>query len=450
MPTVAMCSIATSNLPISWRIITGGRFSPTSTCRCACWRERLRNRNLAARWPTWPPSTWTPSAGQRKRQSKLFPNVQTFTRWVWCCSKRLPASEPSEIWLPRMKSAFWPESWPNVVVSRLRWCVRSFRKFPSIWKGLCRAARCPDQRIATPTPECSPVRLTVVATSPDSARIADARSDYAFGHPLPFHAFGRVRHLAARARQRGQHLLQPAANRRRSVAGTEQDLSATVLAYNLVVYPFCFWACYRLVGPVWRACRDRGTEHAECPEPGWTRRRALSLPLWAVGLACIGWLPGGILFPTAISYFDVPLDPALFGRFVISFTLSGLIAATYSFFGIEFVVLRILYPYFWPNVRDVQQVISEEIRPQDTRLKVFQFLAGVIPLAGAFLLVAVGPEVSSTRGFRLLLTGLIVLGMVGFGVAMWVNQVLSFTLTVLTRRHGRPAEWSRYMGRARQ
>ena len=139
----------------------------------------------------------------------------------------------------------------------------------------------------------------------------------------------------------------------------------------------------------------------------------------------------------------------LFGRFVISFTLSGLIAATYSFFGIEFVVLRILYPYFWPDVRDIQQVIGQEIQPQDTRLKVFQFLAGVIPLAGAFLLVAVGPEVSGARGFRLLLTGLIVLGMVGFGVAMWVNQVLSFTLAVLTRRHGRPAEWSRYMGRAR-
>ena len=222
-----------------------------------------------------------------------------------------------------------------------------------------------------------------------------------------------------------------------------------IVAYNLAVYPFCFWACYRLVGPVWRAWRDRGVEHAQCPEPSWTRRRALSLPLWAVGLACLGWLPGGIFFPAAISYFDGPVDLDLFGRFVISFTLSGLIAATYSFFGIEFVVLRILYPYFWPNVRDVQQVIGQEIRPQDRRLKIFQFLAGVIPLAGAFLLVAVGPEVSSARGFRLLLTGLIVLGMVGFGVAMWVNQLLSFTLAVLTRRHGRPAEWSRYMGRSK-
>jgi hypothetical protein len=41
-----------------------------------------------------------------------------------------------------------------------------------------------------------------------------------------------------------------------------------------------------------------------------------------------------------------------------------------------------------------------------------------------------------------------VLGMVGFGVAMWVNQVLSMTLAVLTRRQGRPVEWSRYLGRS--
>lgn len=223
----------------------------------------------------------------------------------------------------------------------------------------------------------------------------------------------------------------------------------TVLAYNLVVYPFCLWACYRLVAPVWRAWRDRGTEHSTaCQEPTWSRRRALSLPLWMVVLACVGWLPGGILFPIAISYFDGPLDSSMFARFFVSFTLSGLIALTYSFFGLEFVVLRILYPYFWPNVRDIQQVIGQEIRPHDTRLKVFQLLAGVIPLAGAFLLVAVGPEVSSGRSFRILLTSLIVLGMVGFGVAMWVNQVLSMTLAVLTRRQGRPVEWSRYMGRS--
>ncbi len=222
-----------------------------------------------------------------------------------------------------------------------------------------------------------------------------------------------------------------------------------VLAYNLIVYPFCLWGCYWLVAPVWRAWGAGQDESRVCQDPSWTRRRVLSLPLWMVALACVGWLPGGVLFPVLISFFDVPLEAGLFGRFFISFTLSGLIAITYSFFGLEFVALRVLYPSFWPNVRDVQQVIGQEIRPQDRRLKIFQFLAGVIPLAGAFLLVAMSTEAGGGRNFRLLLIGLIALGMVGFGVAMWVNQVLSQTLAVLTRRHGRPAEWSRYLGRAK-
>jgi serine/threonine protein kinase len=219
-----------------------------------------------------------------------------------------------------------------------------------------------------------------------------------------------------------------------------------VLAYNLIVYPFCLWACFSLIAPVWRAWRNIRDGRLAPQDPSTTRKQALALPLWMVLLACLGWLPGGILFPALISWFDAPLEPGLYGRFFISFTLSGLIAITYSFFGLEFVVLRVLYPGLWPDVRDVHQIVGQEIHPQDRRLKLFQLLAGVIPLAGAFLLVAVGAEVSGGRSFRLLLTSLIVLGMVGFGVAMWVNQALSQTLSVLTRRHGRPVEWSRYLG----
>ena len=87
-------------------------------------------------------------------------------------------------------------------------------------------------------------------------------------------------------------------------------------------------------------------ESRVCQDPSWTRRRVLSLPLWMVALACVGWLPGGVLFPVLISFFDVPLEAGLFGRFFISFTLSGLIAITYPPSVLEFVALRVLYPSF--------------------------------------------------------------------------------------------------------
>ena len=39
----------------------------------------------------------------------------------------------------------------------------------------------------------------------------------------------------------------------------------------------------------------------------------------------------------------------MFWHFLISFTLSGLIAMTYSLFAIQFVVLRVLYPRAAPD-----------------------------------------------------------------------------------------------------
>ena len=62
-------------------------------------------------------------------------------------------------------------------------------------------------------------------------------------------------------------------------------------------------------------------------------------------------------------------------------------------------------------------------------------LAGVIPLTGTALMVAVSPENlpgTSYRAFRLLVTGLIALGMLGCGLALSANDRLRQTLTALT------------------
>jgi hypothetical protein len=57
----------------------------------------------------------------------------------------------------------------------------------------------------------------------------------------------------------------------------------------------------------------------------------------------------------------------------------------------------------------------------------------MIPLAGAVLMISVGPAISGERAFRLLLTSLLVLGIGGFGVTTVVHHLLSQTLAVLTR-----------------
>jgi hypothetical protein len=57
-------------------------------------------------------------------------------------------------------------------------------------------------------------------------------------------------------------------------------------------------------------------------------------------------------------------------------------------------------------------------------------------LAGAVLMIGVGPAISGERALRLLIAALIVLGMCGFGVTTVVHHLLSQTLAVLMRADG--------------
>ncbi len=153
-------------------------------------------------------------------------------------------------------------------------------------------------------------------------------------------------------------------------------------------------------------------------------------------LTCAGWLPGGVLFPLGIHLGAGPLGVEEFVHFIISFTVSGLIALTYCFFGVQFIVLRVLYPRLWAEAQDRRETAREELAAVRPRLRRFQFLAGVIPLCAAVLLVEVGSEVPGQRTFRLLITALIALSMAGFVLAITVSNLLFQTLTVLTTSEG--------------
>jgi serine/threonine protein kinase len=216
--------------------------------------------------------------------------------------------------------------------------------------------------------------------------------------------------------------------------------------YNVLIYPACLTTMFCLLVLPFRAWRAL-TRLAPCDNAWVTaaRRRALTLPAWGVILSCLGWLPGGVLFPLGIYLMhpaSSPIHGTVWVHFLISFTISGLIALTYSYFAIQVVVLRILYPRFWVSPSGLREKIAEELTAHRPKLWLFQLLAGVIPLTGAVLLVGVGPEVSGDRAFRLLAMTLILLGMAGFGLAVLANNFLAQTIAVLTRKgvaaHYRP------------
>lgn len=207
-----------------------------------------------------------------------------------------------------------------------------------------------------------------------------------------------------------------------------------VVVYNLLAYPLLLGIFLRkvwLVHRTWRAV-NQGQAPADVVQ---RRRQALTLPAWLAGLSALGWLPGGILFPIALSLLAPPVPPLLFAQFLVSFTLSGLIAITYSATLMELLVVRVLYPSLFVETRNLQTVARSELRHVSGRLAMLQFLAVLIPATGAILMLGVGPEhstASSYQAFRILVTATLAAGMVGLGLAVYLAAEIRETVGRLT------------------
>ena len=214
-----------------------------------------------------------------------------------------------------------------------------------------------------------------------------------------------------------------------------------VVGYNCLAYPLSLLAGLCLIIPLYRGWR-RFTGPCDLAEADVRsiRRKLLNVPIWVVMLSCAGWLPGGVMFPLALNLLSGPISAEVFGHFILSFTLSGLIAMTYAFFGVQLISLRVLYPQLWINAARLDQAAAEELRPLARRTAFFQLLAGVIPLVGAVMMVGVGTEELNAPTFRFLVTALIALGMAGFGLAIAAASAIHRTVSVLAGMERRPRD----------
>ena len=197
-----------------------------------------------------------------------------------------------------------------------------------------------------------------------------------------------------------------------------------VLAYNLLVYPLCVgWIARKAVlalGPF----THRNVGDAAAGEPAATaeavdrsRRRALRLPRQAAIIACVGWFPGTVVFPLALSTVDGVVGGEVWFHFAVSFLLAGSLAATYGGFLAYGVVLRAIYPAYWTDRRHYHRRCGEELAGLPDRLRRLNWLTAVVPLTGAAVLVLAEDRGASGDGrdetYRFLVVSLIVLGAVG-------------------------------------
>jgi hypothetical protein len=205
-----------------------------------------------------------------------------------------------------------------------------------------------------------------------------------------------------------------------------------VVAYNGIIYPIAFALFVRTLWPVWKTWQAMcGVDAIAADRVAAARRQALRLPLWVAGLTVCGWLTGGLLFPAVIAWQAGPLPWLASAHFVVSFALSGLIALAYSFCGVQYVVLRALYPRMWHDVRDFAAAARRELAPMASRASSIQLLAGSIPLVAAVLMLALGGD-ETYPAFRGMITALVVLGMFGYQMATRVTRSLSETVVALT------------------
>ncbi len=203
-----------------------------------------------------------------------------------------------------------------------------------------------------------------------------------------------------------------------------------VLGYNAIVYPLAILAFVLAVRPVWR-CWNSLSEAQRLPDCDLkqARLRALRLPRYIAILTAFGWFPGGFIFPLAINLTS-GLDFSLAAHFFISFFLSGLIALAYSLCGVEFVVLRGLYPGMWCDAQNFTTVVREELAPVNAQLNRTEFLAILIPLVAAIFMM-IFFNVANVS-FRFLVTSLIILGIVGALVMGKITRHLSEVIVALT------------------
>jgi serine/threonine protein kinase len=189
----------------------------------------------------------------------------------------------------------------------------------------------------------------------------------------------------------------------------------------------------------WRNWMElQGPAPADAEHVAAVRRRSLRTPYWAAALTGLGWLPGGFLVPLLLEQAVGPLGLLTYAHFVLSFTLAGLIALTYTLLVTEFLVLRVGYPVSWADPGGFRESARDELRSVGRLLGLLQPLAVLIPLAAGVALmigmVGARPGQTTTASyqlFQLLVIALIVLGMFGYWLAGYLGGQLRQTLAAL-------------------
>ena len=160
----------------------------------------------------------------------------------------------------------------------------------------------------------------------------------------------------------------------------------TVVLFNAIAYPVTVgiwvWSVLALRPLFRRLLRNEPVDPTEL-DPA--RRRVVHLPYICAAVSGAGWLVCIPVFVAALAAVDGPLSAPLLWHLPISFLVTAFIAITQSFFLVEIVSQRWIYPAFFHGVRPDQLAGVRTLSLRGRGL-VWAISAGVCPIISLLLL----------------------------------------------------------------
>jgi serine/threonine protein kinase/uncharacterized membrane protein len=207
------------------------------------------------------------------------------------------------------------------------------------------------------------------------------------------------------------------------------------VVYNVVVYPACVgylaWKLYFFASGYRRVVAREPIQRSQLRA---LRARLLRLPRQYMVVSAVGWFPGIVFFPWLLGVFGQPPSSQQWLHFGVSFAIAGLIATTYSYAYVLYIVVCLGYRACWQTATRYRQRARDELSGMESRIFWVSILAGVLPLAAAVLLLAIGlpADMERMRSLRELLIALIVSGAIGIYVVQMASRRLIRVVRELT------------------
>jgi len=203
--------------------------------------------------------------------------------------------------------------------------------------------------------------------------------------------------------------------------------------YNLLIYPIAVF-CWALP-LIWLLPRHRALLAGRAIDSNSlvrAQRCIINLPWWILTVAGVSWLACIPVFWGALASLDEPLDRGVVLHLVTSFLTGALLSVTQSFFAVEIVSQKTLFPVFFRNENpaDVPGGLPLSIRGRGV---MWTFAAVVSPVISLLLLILVPDAADRNVGFGL------GVGVAAIAFGMTTSWMLSMLVEKPVRQLGEAA-----------